>query len=107
MEVEVGVVEAGEPVPEDAESEAAPALHVDRAVEEGLPLAGLAVEGDRQRAMERGAREGALDGGEALVGAEGNRGAVRPGGVALDHIRVFLAKEAVGGQRNPPSGREI
>ena len=107
VEVEVGVVEAGEPVPEDAEGETAPALGMDGAVEEGLPLAGLAVEGNGQRAIERGAGESALDGGEALVGDEGNRSAVRPGGVAFEHFRVLLAEEAVGGQRDAPAGREI
>ena len=107
VEVEVRVVEAGEPVPEHAEGETAPALGVDGAVEEGLPLAGFTVEGDRQRAVERGACEGAFDGNEALVGDEGNRGAVRPRGVALDHRGVLLAEEALGGQRDAPTGREI
>ena len=107
VEVEVGVVEAGEPVPEDAEGEPAPALGVGGAVEEGLPLAGLAVEGDGQRAIAGGVRESAFDRGEALMGHEGDRGAVRPGGVACDHLGLLLAEEAVGGERDPPAGGEV
>ena len=63
--------------------------------------------GRAQRAVERGAYEDAFDGNEALVGDEGNRGAVRPGGVALDHRGVLLAEEAVRRERDAPVGREI
>ena len=51
VEVEVGGIEAAEAVPEDPEGEAAPGLGMEGAVEEGLPLHRLAVEGHRQRAV--------------------------------------------------------
>ena len=54
MEVDVGDAVARMAVLEDAEHEALPWFHMERAVEEGAALDGLAVDGDRQGIMPRG-----------------------------------------------------
>ena len=104
VEVEVGPLEAAQRVVEDAEGDAAPALGMEGAVEEGLALHCLAVEGDAEGAVERGAGEGVADGGEVFLRDEGNRGAVREGGVALEDGDLDLAEEAVGGEVDAPAG---
>ena len=107
VEVEVGGVEAAEAIPENAEGEAAPVLGMEGAVEEGLPLHRLAVEGHRQRAVARGGGDGTLDRDEALVGHKRNGGAVGPGGVGFDYRGLLLAEEAVGRERDAPAGCEV
>ena len=54
MEVDVGNAVARMAVLEDAEHEALPWFHMERAIEEGAALDGLAVDGDRQGIMPRG-----------------------------------------------------
>ena len=57
MEVDVGDAVARMAVLEDAEHEALPWLGMERAVEEGAALDGLAADGDRQGIMPRGGLE--------------------------------------------------
>ena len=57
MEVDVGDAVARMAVLEDPEHEALPWFHMERAIEEGAALDGLAADGDRQGVVPRGGLE--------------------------------------------------
>ena len=99
------MVEAGEPAVEDAEGESLPALDVEGAVEEGLALDGLAVDGHGQRTVARRGAEGGPDTFPALVRAEGDRGAAGQRGIFAGNDPGFLlSDEALGREFDPPAG---
>ena len=82
MEVDVGDAVARMAVLEDAEHEALPWFHMERAVEEGAALDGLAVDGDRQGVMPRGGLEKGADRVGRLGRLEGDRGSMGPGALS-------------------------
>ena len=82
MEVDVGDAVARMAILEDAEDEALPWFHMERAIEEGAALDNLAVDGDPQGVMPRGGLEKGADGVGRLGGLEGDRGSMGPGGVS-------------------------
>ncbi len=120
VKVDVGVVEA-EPVPavlERAEHEAAPALDVERAVEEGAAVEGLAsgrrvgdvLEHDGQRIVPGRLLDGPADALGVLGpgGPERDGGAVRPGrAIVGPDLRLGLARKMRGQKLDAPAGREV
>ena len=93
---------------EHPEYEAFPAFDMDGAVEEGLAGQRLAVELDGERIVERGLLERGADGLDGLIGDEGDRGAVRAGGlVRLLDGRAGTAEKAVGGDLGEPALGEV
>ena len=100
MKVDVGDAAARMPVLEDAEDEALPWFHMERAIEKGAALDGLAVDGDRQGIMPRGGLEKGADGMGRLGCLEGDRGSMGPGGaVVRDDMGRIAAEEVSGLQR--------
>ena len=105
MEVDVGDAVARMAVLEDAEHEALPWFHMERAVEEGAALDGLAVDGDRQGIMPRGGLEESTDGVGRLGRLEGDRGSMGPGSaVVRDDIGRIAAEEVSGLQHQAAAG---
>ena len=108
MEVDVGDAVARMAVLEDAEHEALPWFHMERAVEEGAALDNLAVDGDRQGVMPRGGLEESADRVGRLGRLEGDRGSMRPGGaVVRDDMGRIAAEEVSGLQHQAVAGAWI
>ena len=97
MEVDVGDAVARMPVLEDAEHEALPWFHMERAIEKGAALDGLAADGDRQGVMPRGGLKESADRVGRLGRPEGDRGSVGPGGAVVRDDMGRIAAEEVGG----------
>ena len=95
MEVDVGDAVARMPVLEDAEDEALPWLGMERAVEEGPALDGLAVDGDRQGIMAGGGLEESADRVGRLGRLEGDRGPMGPGSAVVRDDMGRIAAEKV------------
>ena len=94
MEVDVGDAIARMAVLEDAEHEALPRFHMERAIEEGAALDNLAVNGDRQGVMPRGGLEKGADRVGRLGRLESDRGSMRPrGAVVRDDMGRIAAKK--------------
>ena len=70
---------------------------MERAVEEGAALDGLAADGDRQGIMPRGGLEEDTDRVGRLGRFEGDRGSMRPGGAVVRDDMGRIAAEKVGG----------
>ena len=105
MEVDVGDAVARMPVLEDAEHEALPWFHMERAVEEGVALDGLAADGDRQGIVARGGLKESTDGVGRLGRLEGDRGSMGPGGaVVRDDMGRIAAEEVSGLQHQAAAG---
>ena len=105
MEVDVGDAVARMAVLEDAEHEALPWFHMERAIEEGAALDGLAVDGDRQGIMPRGGLKESTDRVGRLGRLEGDRGSMRPGGaVVRDDMGRIAAKKVSGLQHQAVAG---
>ena len=93
---------------EDAEDEALPWFHMERAVEEGAALDNLAVDGDRQGIMPRGGLEECTDRVGRLGRLEGDRGSMGPGGaVVRDDMGRIAAEEVSGLQHQAVAGAWI
>ena len=97
VEVDVGNAVARMAVLEDAEHEAFPWFHMERAVEEGAALDGLAVDGDRQGIMPRGGLKESADRVGRLGRLEGDRGSMGPGGAVVRDDMGRIAAEEVSG----------
>ena len=94
MEVDVGNAVARMAVLEDAEHEAFPWFHMERAIEKGTAFDNLAVDGDRQGIMPSGSLKECADRVGRLGRLEGDRGSVGPGGaVVRDDMGRIAAKE--------------
>ena len=106
VKVDVGDAVARMAVLEDSEHEALPWLGMERAIEEGAALDGLAADGDRQGIMPRGGLEESADRVGRLGRLEGNRGSVGPGGAVVRDDMGRIAAEEVGGlQHQAAAGR--
>ena len=97
MEVDVGDAVARMAVLEDAEHEALPWFGMERAIEEGAALDGLAADGDRQGIMPRGGLEESADRVGRLGRLEGDRGSMGPGGAVVRDDMGRIAAEKVNG----------
>ena len=97
MEVDVGDAVARMAVLEDTEHESFPRLGIERAVEEGAALDGLAVDGDRQGIMPRGGLEESADRVGRLGRLEGDRGSMGPGSAVVRDDMGRIAAEKVSG----------
>ena len=105
MEVDVGDAVARMAVLEDPEHEALPWFHMERAIEEGAALDGLAVDGDRQGIMPRGGLKESADRVGRLGRLEGDRGSMGPGGaVVRDDMGRIAAEEVSGLQHQAVAG---
>ena len=105
MEVDVGDAVARMAVLEDAEHEALPWFHMERAVEKGAALDGLAANGDGQGIMPRGGLNESADRVGRLGRLEGDRGSVGPGGaVVRDDMGRIAAEEVSGLQHQAVAG---
>ena len=94
MEVDVGDAVARMPVLEDAEHEALPWFHMERAIEKGATLDGLAADGDRQGIMPRGGLKESADRVGRLGRLESDRGSMGPGcAVVRDDMGPIAAKK--------------
>ena len=108
MEVDVGDAVARMAVLEDAEDEAFPWFHMERAIEKGAALDNLAVDGDRQGVMPRGGLEKGADRVGRLGRLECDRGSMRPGGaVVRDDMGRIAAEEVSGLEHQPVAGAWI
>ena len=97
MEVDVGDAVARMAVLEDAEHESFPWLGMERVVEEGAALDGLAADSDRQGIMPRGGLEESADRVGRFRRLEGDRGSMGPGGAVVRHDMGRIAAEKVSG----------
>ena len=97
MEVDVGDAVARMAVLEDAEHEAFPWFHMERAIEKGAAFDGLAVDGDRQGIMPSGGLKECADRVGRLGRLEGDRGSMRPGGAVVRDDMGRIAAEKVNG----------
>ena len=97
MEVDVRDAVARMPVLEDAEHEAFPWFHMERAIEKGTPFDNLAVDGDRQGVMPRGGLEKGADRLGRLGRFEGDRGSMGPRGAAVRNDMGRISAEEVSG----------
>ena len=105
MKVDVGDAVARMAILEDAEHEALPWFHMERTIEEGVALDGLAVDGDRQGIMPRGGLEERADRVGRLGRLESDRGSMRPGGaVVRDDMGCIAAEEVSGLQHQAIAG---
>ena len=95
MEVDVGDAVARMAVLEDAEHEAFPWFHMERAVEKGAALDGLPADSDRQGVMPRGGLEERADRVGSLGRFEGDRSAMGPGGAVVQDDMGRIAAEKV------------
>ena len=108
MKVDVGDAVARMAVLEDPEHEALPWFHMERAVEEGAALDGLAADGDRQGIVPRGGLKECTDRVGRLGRLEGDRGSVGPGGaVVRDDMGRIAAEEVSGLQHQAVAGARI
>ena len=104
VEIDVGVPEEGRVVGEDAEDDAVPLFGVDRPVEEGLALQSVAVEHDRDGAVQCRPAQGGSHGLGGTVGVEADRGSVRGRGAFVGDDRgVGLAHESLGRDLGAPA----
>ena len=107
-EVDVGDAVARMPVLEDAEHEAFPWFHMERAIEKGTAFDNLAVDGDRQGVMPRGGLEKGADRVGRLGGFEGDRGSMGPGSAVVRDDMGRISAEEVGGlQHQAVAGARI
>ena len=105
MKVDVGDAVARMAVLEDAEHEALPWFHMERAIEEGAALDNLAVDGNWQGVMPRGGLEESTNRVGRLVRLESDRGSMGPGGaVVRDDMRRIAAEEVSGLQHQTVAG---
>ena len=95
MEVDVGNAVARMAVLEDAEHEALPWFHMERAVQEGAAFDGLSADGDRQWIMAGGGLKESADGVRRLGRFEGDRGSMGPGGAVVQDDMGRIAGEKV------------
>ena len=95
MEVDVGDAVARMAVLEDAEHEALPWFHMERAIEEGAALDNLAVDGNWQGVMPRGGLQKGADRVGRLGRLESDRGSMRPGGAVVRDDMGRIAAEKV------------
>ena len=108
MEVDVGDAVARMAVLEDAEHEAFPWFHMERAIEKGTAFDNPAVDGDRQGVIPRGGLEKGADRLGRLGRFEGDRGSMGPGGaVVRDDMRRIAAKKVSGLQHQAVTGAWI
>ena len=105
MEVDVGNAVARMAVLEDAEHEAFPSFHMERAIEKGTAFDNLAVDGDRQGIMPSGSLKECADRVGRLGRLEGDRGSMGPGGaVVRDDMGRIAAEEVSGLQHQAAAG---
>ena len=97
MEVDVGDAVARMAVLEDAEHEALPWFGMERAIEKGAALDGLAADSDRQGIMPRGGLKESTDRVGRLGRLEGDRGSMGPGGAVVQDDMGRIAAEKVNG----------
>ena len=95
MKVDVGNAVARMAVLEDAEHEALPWFHMERAVQEGAAFDGLSADGDRQWIMAGGGLKESADGVRRLGRFEGDRSAMGPGGAVVQDDMGRIAAEKV------------
>ena len=108
MEVDVGNAVARMAVLEDAEHEALPWFHMERAIEKGAAFDNLAVDGNRQGVMPRGGLKESADRVGRLGCLEGDRGSMRPGSaVVQDDMGRIAAKKVSGLQHQAVAGARI
>ena len=97
MKVDVGDAVARMAVLENAEHEALPWFHMERAVQEGAAFDGLSADGDRQWIMAGGGLKESADGVRRLGRFEGDRGSMGPGGAVVQDDMGRIAAEKVSG----------
>ena len=108
VKVDVGDAVARMPVLEDAEDEALPWFHMERAIEKGTAFDNLAVDGDRQGIMPSGGLKECADRVGCLGRLEGDRGSMGPGGaVVRDDMRCIAAKKVSGLEHEAAAGARI
>ena len=105
VEVDVGNAVARMAVLEDAEHEALPWFHMERAIEKGTAFDNLAVDGDRQGVMPRGGLEKGADRVGRLGRLEGDRGSMGPGSATVrDDMRRIAAEKVSGFEHQAAAG---
>ena len=93
---------------ENAEDEALPWFHMERAIEKGAALDNLVADSHRQGVMPRGGLKESADRVRRLGRLEGDRGSIRPGGaVVRDDMGRIAAEEVSGLQHQAVSGARI